>query len=98
MLLRGSTPEAPQEHGDDLVLSRLGHLSKIRPWLTSLKEHRLIGVVRIEKSHGRIAIPEAEAVNLVFSFHMRQANLQDGEGPIRTANRSDPGRTHSLER
>jgi hypothetical protein len=33
----------------------------------------------------------------VFAFHMREDNLQDGEGPIRTANRSDPGRTHSLE-
>ena len=97
MPLRGSTPEAPQEHGDDLVLSGLGDLSKIRPWVTSFKEHRLIGVVRIEKSHRRVAIPEAEAVNLVFAFHVREANLQDGGGPIRTANRSDPSRTHSLE-
>jgi hypothetical protein len=64
-------PEAYQECGDDLVLSGLGQLSKVRPWFTSLKEHRLIGVVRIEKSHRWVAIPEVEAVNLVFSFHMR---------------------------
>ena len=71
MLPQGSTPESSQQYRDDLVLSGLGQLSKIRPWFASLKEHRLIGVVRIEKSHRWVAIPEAEAVNLVFSFHMR---------------------------
>jgi hypothetical protein len=71
MLPQGSTPEASQEYGDDLVLSGFGQLSKIRPWFTSLKEQRLIGVVRIEKSHRWVAIPETEAVNLVFAFHMR---------------------------
>jgi hypothetical protein len=71
MLPQRSLPEASQEYGDDLVLSGLGQLSKIRPWFASLKEHRLIGVVRIQKSHRRVAIPEAEAVDLVFAFHMR---------------------------
>jgi len=32
----------------------------------------------MEKSHSRIAIPEAKAMNLMLALHVRHANFQHG--------------------
>ena len=59
-------PEATQEPGDDEILLWLGQRAQRRPWLTALEEHGAEIIVGIEKPHGWIATPEAQALDLVL--------------------------------
>ena len=42
-----------------------------------------MSVVAVEKSHGRVAIPEAERMDFVHSFHVRHGELQYRSSAVR---------------
>ena len=50
--------------------------------------------VELEQPHGRIAVPEAEAVALVLALHVRHPELQHRPRPVGARDRRDPGGAH----
>ena len=94
MARRWMSPKAIQQLRHDDVLLRLRQAAQRSSRPAALKEHGVPLVVSFEKTHCRIAIPEAQACNLLLGFPMRHANLQNRGRAVREPGRRYPCATH----
>src|SRR5579872_2515779 len=69
-------PHAAKQCGDHDILLGLRQLVEGRSRLTTLQKHCAGIVVGIEKPNGGIAIPEAQSLDLLRTFHVRHPELQ----------------------
>ena len=64
-------PETAEQPGNDHILFRLREVAERRAGFASLQQHRVEGGIGVKQADGRIAIPEAQSLDLVDAFQVR---------------------------
>lgn len=86
-------PQTPKERRDHGILLRLRQQPKYVSGFAALEEHCIELLLRFEKVHRRITVPEAQALNLVRTLHVRHADFEDGGGAVVAQRGSHPRAT-----
>src|ERR1700722_5920857 len=85
------SPKTLQECRDDHVLFKLGLGTKHVSRLAALKQHCAKVIICLKQSYRGVAVPEAQSLNFVCTFHVGHSKLQDGRRPIGANRSGDPG-------
>ena len=79
---------------DYVILFRFRKGTKAGSRLATFEKHCSEFFICIEKTHGRISIPEAQSVNLVPILHVWHANLHDGWASVGQSYSCNPSTTY----
>ena len=87
-------PEPTEKLRDHEILLGFWDRAQNRTRHAALKQHGAKVVVRFKQLHGRISVPEAQAMDLVLTFHVRHPELQDCGAPVGPQSWGHPCATH----
>jgi hypothetical protein len=74
---RWPTPQTTEQSRNDDILLKRRQTAKCCTGFAPLKEHGIESGIRVEQAHGWVTIPEAETLQFVRPFHVRDAEFED---------------------